>query len=72
MDSMRLLLGVLVNVFLIGASTEYTSVKKEGYTESQTCGACHTVIYKEWKNSLHASSISDPQLNAEKSEEQFL
>src|SRR5574341_1244176 len=60
MDSIRLLLGVLVNVFLIGASTEYTSVKREGYTESQTCGACHTVIYKEWKNSVHASSISDP------------
>lgn len=55
-----LFLGVLANVFLIGASTEYPSVKKEGYTESQTCGACHTVIYKEWKNSLHASSISDP------------
>ena len=69
---MRLLLGVFVNVFLIGASTEYTSVKKEGYTESQTCGACHTVIYKEWENSLHASSISDSQLNAERSEEQFL
>jgi hypothetical protein len=60
MDSIRLLLGVLVNVFLIGASTEYPSVKREGYTEGQTCGACHTVIYKEWKNSLHASSISDP------------
>jgi len=55
-----LLLGVLANVFLIGAPTEYPSVKKEGYTESQTCGACHTVIYKEWRNSLHASSISDP------------
>ncbi len=60
MDSMRLILGLLVNVFLIGASTEYTSVKKEGYTESRTCGTCHTVIYKEWKNSLHASSLSDP------------
>jgi len=69
---MRLLLDVLVNVFLIEASTEYAGVKKEGYTESKTCGACHTVIYKEWKNSLHASSISDPQLNAEKSGEQFL
>ncbi len=60
MDSMRLLLGVLAYIFLIGASTDYPSVRKEGYTESQTCGACHTVIYKEWKNSLHASSISDP------------
>ena len=55
-----LLLGVLTNAFLMGAPTEYPSVKKEGYTESQTCGVCHTAIYKEWKNSLHASSISDP------------
>ncbi len=60
MISMIMLLGVLTNTFLIGTFTEYPSVKKEGYTESQTCGECHTAIYKEWKNSLHASSISDP------------
>lgn len=60
MISMIMLIGFLTNVFLMQTPTEYPSVKKEGYTESQTCGECHTAIYKEWKNSLHASSISDP------------
>lgn len=58
--SMIMLLGLLANIFLIGAPTEYPSVKNEGYPESQICGKCHTAIYKEWKNSLHASSLSDP------------
>src|ERR1700739_1088546 len=57
---MMMLIGVLTNAFLMGITTEYPNVKKEGYTESQICGECHTAIYKEWKNSLHASSISDP------------
>jgi len=55
-----MLLGLLANIFLIGAPTEYPCVKKEGYSESQICGKCHTGIYKEWENSLHASSLSDP------------
>jgi len=54
------LLGFLVNPLSAGAITEYPIVKKDGYTESQVCGACHTWIYKEWKNSLHGSSMSDP------------
>jgi cytochrome c554/c'-like protein len=54
------LIGILANAFPVQTPAEYPSVKKEGYTESQTCGECHTAIYKEWKNSLHASSISDP------------
>jgi cytochrome c554/c'-like protein len=57
---MMILLGVLTNVFVTGTPTEYPSVKNEGYTESQICGVCHTAIYEQWKNSLHASSISDP------------
>lgn len=60
MAFIMVLLGVLTDAFLMGTPREYPSVQKEGYTESQTCGECHTAIYKEWKNSLHASSISDP------------
>jgi hypothetical protein len=41
---------------------------------AQTCGACHTEIYDEWKVSTHAAAWSDPQLQAEmqKSENRWL
>lgn len=30
------------------------------FTLASKCGECHTDIYKEWKNSLHAQSFEDP------------
>lgn len=30
------------------------------FTPSSECGNCHTDIYREWKNSLHAQSVTDP------------
>jgi hypothetical protein len=30
------------------------------FTQAEVCGDCHTDIYKEWSNSLHAASLSDP------------
>jgi Cytochrome c554 and c-prime len=59
-DIINVLLGLLVSTVTVGAVTDYPIVKKEGYTESQVCGTCHTMIHKQWENSLHASSISDP------------
>ena len=59
-DLFMIILGLLVNPLTVGAMTDHPIVKKEGYTESRVCGTCHTMIYKQWKNSLHASSISDP------------
>jgi hypothetical protein len=35
-------------------------IQKSGYTSSAVCGGCHEAIYKTWKNSLHAGSLSDP------------
>jgi nitrate reductase cytochrome c-type subunit len=59
-DLINVLLALLVSTVTVGAVTDHPIVKKEGYTESQVCGTCHTMIHKQWKNSLHASSISDP------------
>ncbi|MCP4803853.1 MAG: hypothetical protein GY884_00760 [Proteobacteria bacterium] len=41
---------------------------------ADTCGACHTEIYDEWKVSTHAAAWTDPQLQAEmqKSENRWL
>jgi len=30
------------------------------FTKAEECGECHTDIYKEWSNSLHAASLADP------------
>lgn len=30
------------------------------FTLSSKCGECHSDIYREWKNSLHAASFEDP------------
>jgi len=30
------------------------------FTPSSECGNCHSDIYREWKNSLHAQSLKDP------------
>lgn len=62
---MNLILGlfvmtVTVNTFFARAATGYAIVKEEGYTESKVCATCHTDIHKQWANSLHASSFSDP------------
>jgi hypothetical protein len=59
-DLFIVILGLLVNPLTVGAMENLPVVKKEGYTESHVCGVCHTMIYKQWKNSLHGSSISDP------------
>lgn len=32
----------------------------DDYTSARVCGECHQDIYKTWRNSLHAASISDP------------
>ncbi len=40
------------------------TVKAKGYTSSAVCGQCHEDIYKTWKNSLHAMSLSDPIFDA--------
>jgi hypothetical protein len=55
-----LLLGLLVSTVTVGAVTGHPIVRNEGYTGSQVCGTCHTMIHKQWENSLHASSIDDP------------
>ncbi|MGB7292273.1 MAG: multiheme c-type cytochrome [Thermodesulfobacteriota bacterium] len=59
-DLFFVILGLYVIPLTVGAITDHPIVKKEGYTESQVCGACHRMIFKQWGNSLHASSISDP------------
>jgi hypothetical protein len=59
-DLFMIILGLLVNPLTVGAMTDHPIVKKEGYTESHVCGTCHTMIHRQWGNSLHASSISDP------------
>ena len=59
-DLINVLLGLLVSTATVGAVRDHPIVRKEGYTESQVCGTCHTMIHKQWENSLHASSISDP------------
>ena len=60
LDLFIVILGLLVNPLIAGAMEGHPTVKKEGYTGSQVCGACHTMIYNEWDNSLHACSLSDP------------
>ncbi len=47
-----------VLVIILARLTNYAECKE--YTESKSCERCHSEIYKQWKNSLHASSISDP------------
>ncbi len=32
---------------------------------AQSCGSCHTEIYKEWQQSTHAVAFQDPQFQAE-------
>ncbi|HEU4683631.1 MAG TPA: hypothetical protein VFS39_03915 [Nitrospira sp.] len=38
----------------------------EGLTslKAESCGTCHTEIYKEWKTSIHASAYRDPFFHA--------
>jgi len=43
---------------ILGGFTE--KVEGKEYTKSEVCGRCHTEIYKEWANSLHATSLTDP------------
>jgi hypothetical protein len=50
---------------LSAPSTTYaTKVKSTGYTSSAVCGQCHTEIYKNWRNSLHALAVKDPIFQA--------
>jgi hypothetical protein len=52
-------IGVMsILVIILARFTEYAECKE--YTESEVCERCHTEIYKEWVNSLHASSLTDP------------
>ena len=54
------LLVLLLSTVTVEAVTGLPAVRREGYTSSQVCGTCHTMIHKQWENSLHASSIDDP------------
>ncbi len=53
-----LIVAAAVLVITLGIFTGSPECKE--YTESQVCKRCHTEIYKEWVNSLHASSLTDP------------
>jgi len=44
--------------------TPRAEINPEGYTSSRVCGSCHVDIYRTWKNSLHAFSLSDPIFDA--------
>jgi len=37
-----------------------TEISPDGYTSARVCGRCHADIYKSWRNSLHAISLTDP------------
>lgn len=37
-----------------------TEISADGYTSARVCGRCHSDIYKSWRNSLHAISLTDP------------
>lgn len=40
-------------------------VKGVGIPRAKTCGTCHTAIYKEWKQTTHATALRDIQFQAE-------
>lgn len=39
-------------------------IDPEGHTDSRVCGGCHVDIYRSWRNSMHALSLSDPIFDA--------
>lgn len=40
-------------------------VEGVGGVKAKDCGACHTEIYKEWKQTTHANALADIQFQAE-------
>lgn len=47
-----------------GGDAQAARVSSSGYTSSAVCGQCHTAIYNNWRNSLHALAIKDPIFQA--------
>jgi hypothetical protein len=45
---------------LTAAKDHEAKVNPDGYTNARVCGSCHEDIYKTWKRSMHAFSLSDP------------
>lgn len=43
---------------------EKIEISKESFSSSAVCGQCHEAIYKDWKDSMHASAITDPIFHA--------
>jgi hypothetical protein len=51
---------VVVSILVIILGRFTGGVECKEYTKSEVCERCHTEIYKQWVNSLHASSLTDP------------
>jgi len=50
--------------FAQNASTASIKINEKGYTGSEVCGKCHTKLYGQWKESMHAQATSDPIFRA--------
>ncbi len=63
-----ILAGILSTIMSAEAGTaaraSLPSLNAKGYTSSEVCAKCHEDIYRTWKNSLHALSLSDPVFDA--------
>ncbi|MBI5814810.1 MAG: hypothetical protein HZB29_04285 [Nitrospinae bacterium] len=45
-------------------NAESIKINEKGFTGSEVCGKCHTKIYTQWKDGMHAQATSDPIFRA--------